>query len=538
MKESLNNSTIENNCQALSFNDIDNKIKSKGFNLDTISQLSFIEEICKDIVNNKINKIGEDLIKQELKRLFKVNVSSIDSIIKEIKGISNNERDVNSNNHDLDLTHEDMINAFIEKYLNNDSVGCMKQIWKYNESEGIYKSRDLNEIEAKIAKEFNKCTRCAKVPDYHNLSKFLYRRIESEDFFKDAEFGINVKNKFFKITDKNIIPINYNKDLKQRYKLDCELKETFDKIEKIKPGKLFSKYLNDCFRDDEMQIMLVQEIFGAMLCGLGHKTQQAILLFGNGNNGKSVIIEIIESIIPSYLRCAISPADISNKESYQAELDGKLFNSIGDLGNNRKDKIGAEFKDVVGCDKSFTGKKLYKDPTMFVPMASHMFSVNNFLLTYDKSKGFFRRFRFVEFKYEVNPKNKIPHFGKLIVKEELPELLSWSLIGAKRLLENNFEYTDTENHNKLMNMWKNSDNSVEVMLNDEDFIENIGEVGKVAMYNYYINYCNMNGLNYVKKNKFYDFMQSFGFETVRPNGGKEHYKNIRVKDEFGFLARI
>ena len=77
-------------------------------------------------------------------------------------------------------------------------------------------------------------------------------------------------------------------------------------------------------RDPDL-VSLIYEFYGVALFGLGTKYQVAAILIGEGANGKGVVTELIERLVPAPIRSAVSPNEL-NKDYERDGLVGSILN--------------------------------------------------------------------------------------------------------------------------------------------------------------------------------------------------------------------
>ncbi|MBF0230725.1 MAG: hypothetical protein HQK63_14250 [Desulfamplus sp.] len=491
--------------------------------------------LIKDIISkNTFDIVEMDIIQNSIKTLFKINLGTQKKIIEESKKPPDT---ANSSTPDIEgMTHIQICNDYIENTIKptvNNVVASEGLFWHYNKNQGIYLSNDPKEIHAKVGDRYSNSKYCKRRGDYTAITQLVYDNLSfnNEDFFEKAEYGLCGNKYFYSIKDKEILPIPHSPELRQRWKLPVE--PDFNN-----PPSKFLQYLEDSFTKNKAQQDLLQEIFGALITGTAHKLQKAFLLYGGGENGKSVMLEILESIFDDKLKCAIRPDTFSN-EYYKAALAGKIINIVGEV--EKSEPLKSDFKDIVGCDTRITARQPYNPTFNFTPIAGHIFAGNGFPQTRDHSHGFYRRWAIVHYKHKVDPAKKIPELGKVIVKEELPQLLAWGLTGARRLITNNFKLTETKEHAELLLRWKNIQDSVIGFLNDEEWVKisDYSHANKRATYQHYRSWCFWSGAKALGLHNFYDRVSEVFPSTKLSSLGGEHiFKGFEILRQEGNLASV
>lgn len=73
--------------------------------------------------------------------------------------------------------------------------------------------------------------------------------------------------------------------------------------------------------DADARILLLQEFFGASICGLAPRFQKCLVLHGPGGNGKSQVLAVLEGLLPPNTVVHIPPSRFE-EEYWLAKLAG------------------------------------------------------------------------------------------------------------------------------------------------------------------------------------------------------------------------
>jgi len=456
--------------------------------------------VLDDILQHQnFSSVELDLLRDVIKKHLKVNKGTTDLLIKDSDSANNGgeEREMMP-----DVTHIELCDEFAETMAEqyDEWVGCENSIWGYGKNtDGLFKKIPLIEIEIDIARRFTEgqCN-CTRGGDYKAISRLFYHSFYDEKFFSSAPYGLSGKSTYYLFSEDEFFPMAYIAEIRQRWKLSVDPATEFEP----EFAPMFVAYLD--YALDKQQQLLLQELIGALCTGLMKNIQKAILLIGKGENGKSVILDLLAHIFPPNLRSSIKPEKM-NEDYFKAMLVGKIINIIGELDETKP--IKSDFKDIVACDTPLTARLPYQEPFEFTPQHGNIFSSNAFPMTKDYTHGFFRRWILVEFRNKVTSAMKIPRLGERIAKEELSQVLAWALEGAKRLIKNNFVLTETEPHMRLMGEWQNIRDSVFSFLNDDEAVVYVDGacVPKQTLYDAYATWTKDSaGVIKVGRNKFYE----------------------------------
>ncbi len=213
---------------------------------------------------------------------------------------------------------------------------------------------------------------------------------------------------------------------------------------------IFRKYLDEVMPEKEAQDVLAEYIGWLFIPGL--KLEKVLFLYGNGCNGKSVLVEIIEALVRKDNVSHESLSDLCGEygANSRANLSGKLLNTCSDVAPNAF--AGDLFKRLAS-EEPISMKTLYKDVITTDEYAKMLFCLNELPKTNDISNGFYRRFLIAPFQIQI-PKSRIdPELSKKIIASELPGIINWALEGRKRLVTNK-RFTESPIMNRALEEYR------------------------------------------------------------------------------------
>lgn len=142
--------------------------------------------------------------------------------------------------------------------------------------------------------------------------------------------------------------------------------------------------------EERQRTQYILEFFGLCLLGLGvSHIAHALILLGDGANGKSTLLELIETLFPAGLVSGVAPHEWTDKQSV-ALLRGKRINIVGELPNKDLQETQV-YKAVVTGDAKITAKNVYEKPFEFKATAGHIIAANVLGAAGDGSNGWARR---------------------------------------------------------------------------------------------------------------------------------------------------
>lgn len=330
---------------------------------------------------------------------------------------------------------------------------------KYDYDNGIY-VKMLHEIDMIINETFPD-----KITNLYNHRKQLkdeiFRRclkIDAAEINNNIDL-INFKNGYY--------DINKDKLISHSPKIinTIQLKGEYNPKSLLKfKDSLFEYYLKSTF--DKDVIPVVQEMIG--YCISSHtEAQKMFILTGKGGNSKSQLAEIISGIFEQKHLTNISLHQLS-KQEYLYELATSAFNICAD--------IDSEYVKNTGIIKTLTGgaknegimaRTLYGKPFKINPKCKFMFSANDIPNSADKNISWYGRILFIPFyKKFRSSKGEIKDIGNKIITTELEIVSAWAIEGLKRLVKNDFNFSNSRSINKKMQEYKFQNDSVEHFIND------------------------------------------------------------------------
>lgn len=250
---------------------------------------------------------------------------------------------------------------------------------------------------------------------------------------------------------------------------------------------LWKKTILEIAGGDPALVAVIQEMFGLCLTTLV-KFQKAFFLYGEGSNGKSLILNILQALI-GMLNVSNIPYNKLSNSHYIAELDNKLVNISTEI-DSKGMASTANFKAIVTGDWIQADPK-YKDPYNFRPFAKMIFSGNSLPVSNDRSFGFKRRLVII-------PLNRI--FGEEEAKkeleselmEELDGIFLWALEGLDRLLDKG-HFTPCLAVDNAIASYAQDINPLETFLEEVCFRGPSERTEKSEFRSRYTDWCHLNG---------------------------------------------
>ncbi len=219
---------------------------------------------------------------------------------------------------------------------------------------------------------------------------------------------------------------------------------------------LFWKFLkssftvNGEFREEDFEMVL--EIIASMIIKR-HVDEKAFMFLGSGENGKSVCLGYIQSIIGKDNVSSITLQDIAEDKFMRANLDGMSANIFSDLEHNELRKTG-KIK-AITSNEGIEVQKKYGQPFTLYPFCKLLFSCNRFPKVYDQTQGFFRRW--VIIKWERNFENDLERIEylkeKLDAEQDEKNLVFSCLVNIATKLNKVGKFTHSKDWKTIQRDW-------------------------------------------------------------------------------------
>jgi putative DNA primase/helicase len=390
---------------------------------------------------------------------------------------------------------------------------------------GCYKPIAETLIKAECKKRLDKeyrINRVNEVIEFIKASTFTERKEEPPNLIPllNGVYDLNTNELKPHLPDYfffNVLPIKYDPQAK------CPEIEKF--LEEITNSK------------EDIEVLL--EVIGYCL-HRGYPIAKALLLVGEGSNGKTTFLNLVRKLLGSENVSSISLQDLEENRFSKAFLYHKLANIYADLPDRALIKTGC-FKMLTGGD-NITAEEKFKLPFNFVNYAKLLFSCNKVPEVYEDTTAFFRRWIIIVFPKEFIGENCDPYkLEKITTEKELSGLFNLVIPRLKRLLERGyFSYSKTTQQLREDYIRKSSPIQAFIMdclTNDSDsFIE------KKSLFNVFCAYCRMYNLPIPSESTFFTRLPNFiPISDFRPeirNERKRTLKGIRYTEGVSKVSNV
>lgn len=293
----------------------------------------------------------------------------------------------------------------------------------------------------------------------------------------------------------------------------------------------FRKFLDTTFSGDQDLISYIQRIMGYCLTG-STKEQCLFLFYGDGQNGKSVLMNVIDHILGDYSVTANANTFVKNNTSIRsdiARLNGARFVNASEVDQTQYwDEV--LLKNITGGEK-ITARFLHKNEFEFRPRCKIIIATNNLPAVHGLDAGIWRRIRIIPFKNSLpDSQVDIDLYDKLI--EEKSGVLNFALEGLR--LYDKMGLATPQCVSDEVEAYRRSSDLVQQFLDDSCEIDTKSMIVSTELYHAFCRWCEDSGNDVYTQKRFGTIMGKKGFESKRNtvNGVKKYrYFGIKFKAE-------
>lgn len=268
---------------------------------------------------------------------------------------------------------------------------------------------------------------------------------------------------------------------------------------------LWHRFLERVLPEPEVQ-QVVAEFVGYCLTAR-HTLEKMMWLYGEGQNGKSVTLEIIEAVLGTENVSYLSLSDLTNDEVKRAGIEGKMLNISHESG---KDVNGNVLKQLTSGERVVV-KHLYRDPYETLDYGKFIAAFNQ-LPRAELTFGYFRRLIIVPYSQTISEQEKDDTLADKL-RQERPGILNWVLQALPGLMQRR-AFTHSDSCQRALDQYRLQSDNVRLfimeMCQPSDYTTHGSE-----LFLAYKDYCQGSSLKPVGRQRFYDRMRTAGYEPVR-----------------------
>jgi P4 family phage/plasmid primase-like protien len=276
----------------------------------------------------------------------------------------------------------------------------------------------------------------------------------------------------------------------------------------------FDHYLETTL-DPEI-ILLIEQVIGYCLIP-DTRFEKAFLSIGEGENGKSVLLDTIIALLGTENVSTVALQDLADNRFRTAELYGKLANIFSDL-DDRALSSSSIFKTLVTGDR-VTAERKFGQPFSFRPYARLIFSANTLPPSRDRTHAFYRRWIVIQFERTFEGKSADKDLREKL-RGELPGILNRALIGLRTLFAEG-GFIEGPAVRAAMEEYQRENDSVASFVTEVVVSDHAGMIEKKVLYSKYCFWCDAHELRRTGPKEFRTSLKRIfpSLREVRSSGG-------------------
>lgn len=249
-----------------------------------------------------------------------------------------------------------------------------------------------------------------------------------------------------------------------------------------------------------------------------HTLEKMMWLYGDGQNGKSVTLEIIEALLGTFNVSYLSLSDLTNDEVKRSGIEGKMLNISHESGRD----VNANVLKQLTSGERVLIKHLYRDPYETLDYGKFIGAFNG-LPRAEVTFGYFRRLIIMPYLVTISEEEKDDLLADKL-KSELPGILRWVLASLPGLMTRR-AFTESEICKKALDQYRLQSDNVRLFLGEMCESSEFTTVAS-EIYTAYRKYCFDSSLKPIGKQRFFQRLEKLGYS--RSTYGNNVHFNLKV----------
>lgn len=286
----------------------------------------------------------------------------------------------------------------------------------------------------------------------------------------------------------------------------------------------------DCLEPSEGGLGFIWELLGYCLYS-GNPHHVAVLLFGNGRNGKGALLRVIERLVGARNLSSVPLHDLTENRFRAATLYGRLLNLAGDL-DARWLANTATFKAITGGD-TVQAERKYGAAFDFTPWALPVYSTNKAFGSADSSEGYLARWVVVPFPNSFLGREDRHLDERLQRREELEGVLRRAAEALPALMARG-RLPEPESVRAAKHRFVTSGDALRSWLDEACVLDREAWTPRTLLWTCYEDDsedAGGNGRYSLTKREFYNRLGQVGGVTAAMRKGTDGFKGVRFKTD-------
>ncbi|SEK17627.1 phage/plasmid primase, P4 family, C-terminal domain-containing protein [Ruminococcus sp. YRD2003] len=320
-------------------------------------------------------------------------------------------------------------------------------------------------------------------------------QIDLDKGFRLGQMYVNCKNGVYDITKKKLTklktPIDFSYIAGFEYIPNSEL----DKAPHFKQFILTSVGMEN--------LPCLLRILGYCVSSLT-KGRRGCLLIGKGKTGKSVLLNVLQSIFDPDL-VSHQPFHLMGTEKSRWHYYGKRINISRDNSSTPM-KDEEAFKSLISCEETI-GREVYQKYINFTPTLKFIFASNWPLCFAHPDEAVYDRLVVIRFTRTI-PDEMVDFELEEKLKSEVDVIFSLAVDTLKELIESKYDFQMADDAVEYLAQQRSQVLTVQDFFKDEVKLDPEGTVGSEELYTRYVEYCSINSMSPMGRNTFKDKMRN------------------------------
>lgn len=282
---------------------------------------------------------------------------------------------------------------------------------------------------------------------------------------------------------------------------------------------MFEAFINKVQPDLDCQKVLAEFFASVFIKTETLKLEKALMLFGDGANGKSVFYDLMNALLGEKNVSSFSMQNLMNENGYyRAMLGNKLLNYASEISGELE--LGL-FKQLTSGEP-VQARMIYCAPITVKDYAKLAFNCNVLPKNVEHTHAYFRRFLIVPFEVTIPDNEQDKQLAqKIIAAGELSGIFNWVLEGLKRLLSQK-GFTESEAVKAKLTEYKAVSDNVKIFLEENNYEQSFDINRHVSVkylsdeYGIFCKDCRYVGLNH---GNFVNRLRKLGYKIEKRNTG-------------------
>lgn len=305
------------------------------------------------------------------------------------------------------------------------------------------------------------------------LGKVTRNNIKAMEFF-DTDSIINFQNGTLSLDDSKLTPHSPEHGFKYVLPFEYDPDATCPR---------FDQFLDEVTCGDESMQTVLLEYMGYSLSGMDAAIgQKALILEGEGSNGKSVYLDVLKHLAGKDNYATLSMGSEINKLENRYQLDGKLFN-ISEETPVKSMMDNSIFKALV-TGGEVQARRLYHDAYSMRNKAKIIMACNELPPTEDLTHGMFRRLLIIPFSATFTKETQDKQIRKKLYAESSG--IFNRVLTALATLKTNEEFSESVAIEAKLAEYKSDNNLIVKWFEDNVVKDTAAVVETDALYDSYL----------------------------------------------------